>query len=504
MNARHNVRLSSLRTIGAHPFLVAVTAFVAVFALHLPLRLPLYTRPGVLLGWNSDSAIYGLMAQSMSRNRELILFFWGADYLGTLTSLWTLLASTLVGGVTPLALRVGATLQVAAALTFCWFAFRSIWGRAAATIATVWLTAGPRYFFELSYAPLSAEQMLFIGAIVLWYVTRTPLVHPTQWWFLGALAGAGWWAHRGVLFAVLPALAASAYFERERLRGRVLVSTVSFVSGVAVGVIPWVIGRTRIDQSLYEPVTAGISFSRLSIRLSETLLADVWRFMGADAGMGVASGVILLASFVIGLRESRWRRQDVAAVGTIVVSFAFWVLSPQAYSGATRYLSLALPVFFAVCAHGMVTLWRSGRLPLRVVAVVGAAAVATNLYHDRAADVAAILAASREQHEHWPGNFDPRPTMARIEAAEYGVCYADFWIAYKLEWLTRSGVEFIPYRSVNRTRARSLRLLSEQGPKCFVATDGTVHALSNAEEARFASEAIAAIRRSERKPRPTG
>lgn len=79
--------------------------FISILGAMLALRIPLYTSPGVRLGWNSDVAIYGLIARSMAHDHSLTFFFWAEDYLGTLTSFFTLAGAALVGEITPLAVR---------------------------------------------------------------------------------------------------------------------------------------------------------------------------------------------------------------------------------------------------------------------------------------------------------------------------------------------------------------------------------------------------------------
>ncbi|HEX2835642.1 MAG TPA: glycosyltransferase family 39 protein [Thermoanaerobaculia bacterium] len=465
--------------------LFAAAVFLTILAIVLVQRVPLYRHPGVLLGWNSDSAIHGLMARAMVRERRPLFLFWGQDYLGTLSAFSTLLASVFAGGVSPLALRIGAALQFALALTFGWFALRRIWGVAVATIAMLWLASGPRYFFEQGHTPLSSEPMLLFGLLVLWYATRVTFDRARDWFGLGVLAGLGWWAHRGSSFAVVAVIVAAVWFLRARFDGRFAAS---FAAGVPLGLVPQFIGMRQIDQYLYTPVTAEFSLLRVWPRLVETITVDLWQFAGDDSRL---MAILLLALFALGCARLRWRREDVTAVTVLLITLAFWLFSPQAYSGATRYLALALPLFFAIGALGVTLLWERTRIAAMLVVAV----IAGSFYTCRALDVRAIAAGARERYERWPGGFDPRPALAAIDAGGYRACYADFWLAYKLEWLSSSGVEFIPYRSVNRTQVRSLRLASEPGRKCFVALDGRVRTLTPREEAFFRQQTVAAIDR---------
>lgn len=469
-----------------------MAVFLTIVAIVFVQRLPLYRDPGVLLGWNSDSAIHGLMARAMLREGRPLFLFWGQDYLGTLSAFSTLFASVFVGGVSPLALRIGAALQFALALTFGWFALRRIWGVSVANVTMLWLASGPRTFFEQGHTPLSSEPMLLFGLIVLWYATRVELDRPRDWFGLGVLAGVGWWAHRGSVFAVIAAIVAAVWFLRARFRWRFAAA---FALGVPLGLVPQFIGMRQIDQSLYTPVTAEFSLLRIWPRFVETITIDLWQFVGEESRV---VAVLLLALFALGCARLRWRREEATAIALLVITFAFWLFSPQAYSGAIRYLALALPLFFAICALGARSLWER----THIVAVLLVVLTAVSFYYHRALDVRAIAAGKREQYERWPGGFDPRPALAAVDAGRYRACYANFWIAYKLEWLSTKGVEFIPYRSVNRTQVRSLRLASEPGRKCFVALDGRVHTLTPREEAFFREQTFAAIERWKRNAEP--
>ena len=73
-----------MRDAGARTEAAIGGALVAIFA---ALRLPLFTTPGLRLGWNSDAALFGLMARAAAEGWDVPLFFWGQSYLGTITAL---------------------------------------------------------------------------------------------------------------------------------------------------------------------------------------------------------------------------------------------------------------------------------------------------------------------------------------------------------------------------------------------------------------------------------
>lgn len=442
-------------------------------AAFLLLRLPLLMEPGVRLGWNSDAAIYGLMARAMVSGREFPLFFWGQDYLGTLTSMTAAVIGMLFfgGQVSPLVLRLAASFQIAVACLFFWAGLRRIVGRGPALLMLFWLAAGPSFLLAMSYAPLSAEQMFVVGSIVFWLVVRSRFMHAWQWLALGLLAGLGWWAHRGVVFILLPALAVIVLYDRSSIRARHLVAA---AIGAAAGSVPAFLGHASIAQRLYTPLHPPWGAGFVLTRIVETLTSDLWQLLG---GLTAGSAVLLL--LVLALRHPTVRsRETVFTAGVLAACAAFWALSTQAHPGAVRYLVFCVPIVYAFAARGVMAAQRAAGVLLALV-------VTTGLYAGRFNEVRAIAAGRGEQHDHRPGGFDPRPALRAIDGGGYTACYADFWLAYKLEWLSDRGVPFIPYRSVNRTMRRSLQLAGAPGPKCFVDLHGNVRRLTPEEERAF-------------------
>ncbi|HEV8432666.1 MAG TPA: hypothetical protein VGR95_04580, partial [Thermoanaerobaculia bacterium] len=95
-------------------------ALVAVLAIYVALRLPLLASNTLPLGWNSDAAIFGLMAKSIFAGRGFPIFFWGQSYMGPLTSWVTVLVALVTRAVNPFALRVAAMLEGIGAIVFFW------------------------------------------------------------------------------------------------------------------------------------------------------------------------------------------------------------------------------------------------------------------------------------------------------------------------------------------------------------------------------------------------
>ena len=61
-----------------------------------------------------------------------------------------------------------------------------------------------------------------------------------------------------------------------------------------------------------------------------------------------------------------------------------------------------------------------------------------------------------------------------IASQRYTICYADYWIGMKLQWVSDERIRFIPYHSFDRTKAASRALAATPGPKCYVDAFGRV------------------------------
>jgi hypothetical protein len=503
-------------------------ALAAVVAIYILLRLPLLSRHTLPLGWNSDSAIFGLMAKAIFARRDFPIFFWGQSYMGPLTSWVTALVALVTRAVDPFALRAAVLLEGAGAIVFFWLGLRRAFGPRAVAIAMLWVAIGPAFLLRFAIAPIGAEQMFLLSAILFWFGAR-------NWFVFGVLSGFGWWMNQGVVFVIAAVLlvetAGSAWFgevlERVRRRGRrrpaeyliglllldallgaayelgihvptfflihpvldpivaavavLLISLLPlpfpplrmaalFAAGFVLGYAPVIIGAfTHAYSSNYPSGIAGITIGELPRHVRE-VLPDFFPF---------AIGLVPLAASV-------WRRQScrrfmarsmpappqrAVALTTILLSFLFYLGSARVHTGQERYMAAALPMVFAFAAEELVR-WRW-------VGVAAAAVFAIALAVPRMAQIRDVQEARSEGYVS--PNRDPRVILADIERAGYCICYADYWLGYKLEWVSGGRVEFIPWSSYDRTPDESRRRIAAPGPKCFVRTDGTIRPFTSAD-----------------------
>lgn len=464
---------------------------LAVAGVFMAIRVPLFTRHGLLLGWNSDAAIFGLMARAIREGSDTPLYFWGQFYLGTLTSYCTAFVAVLsqTTHIGPSTLRFTAALEVGASVLFFWLGLRRTYGAAAAMIAALWLAAGPAFLFHFTIAPIGAEQLFFAGSVLFWYATRVRLATWGECLAGGILCGVFMWLHQGIAF-LIAGIAVAVFLEK-------LVTLRAIVSGAigfVIGYVPAFLAMLRDEPLLYTRVITKWSVHAVSMTVLETVKSDLWLLLADASPAGILTGMCILAFAVAGLRGHERVRGHVIVLATTAVSAAFWLFSTFPYPGAVRYIVPLVPFVYGAAALGVLRVYRDGRAG-NIAAAIGAVAMTAGLLVPRVVQAKHVAAGLSEQYSNWPGNFDPRPVLDVLRRDGYRVCYGEVWVAHKLEWLTAPPVRFVPVRSVHRTLRRSLRAIRDPGPKCFVDNDGNVRRLAEAEERAWAATVIQRARK---------
>ncbi|HEV2721750.1 MAG TPA: glycosyltransferase family 39 protein [Thermoanaerobaculia bacterium] len=499
----------------------------AVAAVFIALRLPLFVDPALHLGWNSDAVIFGMMAKAIAAGRELPLYFWRQSYMGVMTSYLTVPLLRAISA--PAALRIASAAEVLAGIVFYWLGLRRAFGQKVATIDALWMAIGPGYMMLFVVVPVGGEQMFVLSAIIYWLAEVTGLQRPRDWFFFGLLFGFGWWQHQGIIFAagaaVIAVVLRSEWWTRVRdarppRRNPLRIAIASLlaidvllallhslgarvpfffilhpvadplVAFVLVAMLnaPRVRAMLRVDRApvvraalfvagaliAYSPVLIGkwrgVVPQGYGLSVPPNEIAEVARhivtFLGSDLWLtlGAAAAVVIVPFFIVAML--RRPPLDMPLV-TIILCVLFYVFSQRAHPGSMRYIVSAVPMVYAFAAQEMLRL-RARMIPVAVATLA--------LLVPRVMQVRDVARGEGEQYGGLPADFDPRPTLRIIEAKHYDVCYAGYWVAYKLQWVSDERVRFIPYRSFDRNPAASRALAAAPGPKCYVNDNGHVRA----------------------------
>jgi hypothetical protein len=190
----------------------AVALLVA--ALFFLWHAPLLTEHSRIRGFNSDAAIIGLMGKKMLEGRGFDIFFWGQNYVGSLTSMLTAAWGFVLGAADPLALRLAAFSEAVVGLLLVGWALARVDGRAAVA-AMVMLAITPPVLLRMMITPLGAEMGYFMATALFAFVMQHLTAPPGRGWLssrwgqfaFGVLTGLSWWMNQQVVFTLLAAAA---------------------------------------------------------------------------------------------------------------------------------------------------------------------------------------------------------------------------------------------------------------------------------------------------------
>ena len=418
---------------------------------------------------NSDESVAGLMARHILHG-HFFAFLWGGVYGGAEPYLTA--AGFGIFGTSPWVLRaVPVLLSLGTALLTWRVTRRLVKDRMLAVLAgaVVWaVPASAVYnsFMESGFRGVT----LFCGLAILLFALRI-LDGNDQWWNYGALGvfvGIGWWSSPEVVYYLIPAglmMMGFLWSRRDEIVA-LLPRLGALVVTTGIGMVPWLwananSGFKSLKTSSYGSPPHPISYhGRLDQFFHYSLgmlfsLRDIFdgRWLGGTT-VGKVLLILVLVALGIALILSVLRGGRAIAIAVSVVAFPFvMAISPATWYWQTgRYLTFVVPLYVMALAIGAFAVERvassrkpsapprdsardsvgtsAGRLSLSAVGAFLVAMALLSFVKDPALGVSVSA-----------GWGDPnKPSAAVIKTLEkagvrYG--YANYWVAYRLDLLTK-------------------------------------------------------------------
>ena len=376
---------------------------------------------------DSDEAVWGLMARHVA-DGTFTAFMWGQAYGGTLeTVLSAPLLALFPGSV--VALRAVPVALTAVAAVLVWrVGLRTIGGQAAAF-------AGVLFWVWPSYAIWKSMRAHgFYGAgvlaalLVLLFVLRlaeSPSKRDAA--LLGLIVGVGLWQSAQLLPVALVAAGWLIWRKPESLRLAPLALGCAFL-----GFLPWTISNLRHDWwSFSFPPGAGTFLSRLRGVMDGALPMVFGLRVPFDLSWvgGIAIGGAAMVALYVGFVIVAIRKRKTNVSLLVVVALAFPLIAATStftwIVDEPRYLYIISPVLILLVSVALTTWQRAGAALLAAVALTS-----FGLY--RMDD--SPLFAERADGMFVPADF--RPLIAELDRLGIDHVYADYWIAYRLDFET--------------------------------------------------------------------
>ena len=376
---------------------------------------------------DSDEAVWGLMARHAA-DGHLQAFMWGQAYGGTLESLLSAPFLAMFPG-SIVALRTVPIALTALAAVLVWrVGLRTIDAQAAA-VAGVLFWVWPSYTIWKSMRAHGFYGTGVVAALlVLLLVLRlSERLTKSDAAALGLVVGVGLWQSAQLLPIALVATVWLIWRKPESLRLAPLALACAFL-----GFLPWTISNLRHDWwSFSFPPPAGTFASRLRGSMNGALpmvfglrVPFDTSWVGGIAIGGTAMVALYVGFVVVAIRK---RRTNVSLLVVIALVFPLmaatstftWILDEP------RYLYIVSPVLVLLASLALTTWQRAG-----AALFVAIALTSFGLYRMNDSPYFGV----RADGMFVPADF--RPLTAALDRLGVDHVFADYWVAYRLDFTT--------------------------------------------------------------------
>jgi hypothetical protein len=447
----------------------------------------------------ADEAVVGMMVQQILHG-HLSAFYWGQVYGGA--EPYLVVPFFAIFGSSTWALEVVPSILAAGAGIVTWRIARRLVNDAAIAAlagAVIWVVPQTQVFnstVELGFrgVTLLCGLGLVLVALRIWEGRQT---WPAFAW-LGVLAGVGWWSSPEIVYYVVPAawLVVSAIGRDDeighlrRWGSRLLVGLGAFV----VGALPWLwanvsSGFYSLNTKAFQlPANSPGYFGRLHIffrwmlPMMFSLKAEVtgaWLFARPLSMLFFILLLVACATTVVLclLRDARSR-----ALAVAVLLFPFILaLSPATWFwGYGRYANLGLPLIVLVLIVGVAEAARQvyrGRVRTaeRQRALVSGLLTSGIMFVLIALSVANFAIFMTPGSTFFSGWDDPNgpstATTADLEVHHIRYAYADYWVAYKLDFLSDGRLQVTTVgNDIDRWQAQHVAVRRAKSPAWLFTT----------------------------------
>jgi hypothetical protein len=376
---------------------------------------------------DADEAVWGLMSRHIAHG-ELTAFMWGQGYGGVLESVLSAPILVLFPGST-LALRAVPLALTALAAILVWRVGLRTVGEPAAAAAAVLFWLWPSYAIWKSmrahgFYATGIVAALLVLLLVLRLDARSSRRDAAMF---GLVVGLGLWQSA----QLLPIAATATVWLLWRSPASVRLVPVALPCAF-VGFLPWIVSNVQHDWwSFSYPPGYGTFLSRLRGSVDGALPMSFGLRIPFDLSWvgGIAIGGTLMIALYVGLVVLVWRRWRTTLSLLLAVAVVFPFLAATStftwISDEPRYFYVVSPVFALLVSTLLTTWWRAA-----IGIAIATAITALGL---------ARMNSSPAFGEQADGMFVPRsfaPLVRELDRRGVRDVYADYWIAYRLDFMT--------------------------------------------------------------------
>ena len=429
----------------ARPVLV-VTGVALVGLLGIALRI--WTYRSTLGMPNADEAVVGLMARHVL-DGELTTFYWGQAYGGSQEALLTA-PLFWVAGSSWFALRaIPLALDVVAVLLVWRVGRRTIGERAAVVAACLFWIWPPFVLFQLVHQQgFYASNVVYCALLLLLALRLVERPDRTRVALFGLVLGLAFWQTAQIVPVAAGVIGWIVWKQARSLR-RLWVA----VPFAVLGALPWIAWNARNDWESLNMPDYGDKAHSLRLLASPVLPMMVGLRAPFSAQLLLPRALAyliyvgLIVAFVYGAFKARRRSTSILYVVAAVFPFVYVISPKTVFSlGTPRFIVVLGPVLALLFAQVATTYVRAAL----ILALAGVVSVVTLQRMDawfgqaRPPTTYAKGFGARQVVQAVPR--DVGPLVSALDTLGLKHVYADYWLAYRLDFDTRERIVAVESR----------------------------------------------------------
>jgi hypothetical protein len=420
---------------------VLVVWGVALIGL-LGIALRIWTYRSTLGVPNADEAVVGLMARHVL-DGELTTFYWGQAYGGSQEALLTAPVFWIAGS-SWLALRaIPIALDVVAVLLVWRVGRRTIGARAAVAAACLFWIWPPFVLFQLVHQQgFYASNVVYCGLLLLLALRLVERPDRARVGLFGLVLGLAFWQTAQIVPVAAGVIGWIVWKQASSLR-RLWVA----VPFAILGALPWIIWNARNDWESLSMPDYGDRTHSLRVLASPVLPMMVGLRAPFSAQLLVPRALAyliyigLIAAFVYGAFKARRQTSSILYVVAAVFPFVYVISPKTVFSlGTPRFIVVLSPVLALLLAQ-VATTYLKAALILALAALVSVVTLHRMDEWFRQSRPPATYAKGlgpRQAVQAVPR--DLGPLVHALDRLGLDHVYADYWLAYRLDFDTRERI----------------------------------------------------------------
>jgi hypothetical protein len=406
---------------------------------------------------NSDEAVVGLMVRHIVHHGELTTFYWGQAYGGSQEALLTA-PLFLVAGSSWLALRLVPIVLSAVASLLVWRVGRRTIGEPAGAVAGAVFWIWPAFnLYQLTHQyDFYASDVVYCALLLLLALRVVERPDRTRVALFGLVLGLAFWQTSQIVPVAAPVVLWTIWKQPRCLRYVWIAAPLA-----VLGALPWIVWNAEHGwRSLAQPPYG--NYAR-SLRLLASPILPMMVGLRAPfsarlllpAALTYLVYVGLLALFVYG--AFKVRRRDASILYFVALVFPFiYAISPKTLLalGRPRYITVLTPILALLLAQVATRYSRA----LAVLALAGVVSVVTL----QRMDVWFRGVPARTDNAKGLGprhavQWVPRDLsglISRLQSLGLDHVYADYWLAYRLDFDSHERIVAVENRFFDVTFVR--------------------------------------------------